>query len=71
MSLFYVDTFKGDDSNWYSPNAACVRSWLRAAGFKIIKEAFYEDLGTTPPQQRTAAVAQKIATLRIEHRLVE
>jgi len=71
ISLFYADTYKGDDSSWFVPNAACLRSWLRAAGFSITREAFHEDRSTTPPQQRTAAVAQKMAGLRVEHRLVE
>jgi len=70
LCLFYADTFKGDDSNWFIPNFACLKGWMQAAGLLVVSQAFHDVAGSPYPLQRVAGVARKIAGLRIEHRLV-
>jgi tRNA (mo5U34)-methyltransferase len=70
LCLFYADTFKGDDSNWFIPNFSCLKGWMQAAGLKVVSQAFHDVPDSPYPLQRVAGVARKIAGLRIEHRMV-
>lgn len=36
VCLSYPNTYKGA-SNWFVPNAACLRSWLEATGFDVVE----------------------------------
>jgi tRNA (mo5U34)-methyltransferase len=37
IAYFTSGAFAKDPSNWYIPNAACLREWLQASGFSDIK----------------------------------
>jgi len=69
ICLFYAGTFRGDDTNWFIPNAACLKGWLETAGLKLIVQKFHEVDTPEPPAQRMGGIAQKVAGLRVEHRL--
>jgi tRNA (mo5U34)-methyltransferase len=69
LCAFYANTFVGDDSNWFIPNFACLRSWMEAAGLRIIQQSFHI-VPSDPRVERVGGVAQKVAGLRVEHRLV-
>jgi tRNA (mo5U34)-methyltransferase len=71
VCLFYSRTYKGDDTNWFIPNPACLRGWMEAAGLRVVHDFFHDDASTNPPQQRTGGVARKVGAPPIEHRLVE
>jgi tRNA (mo5U34)-methyltransferase len=66
ISGFYSGKFKGDDSNWFIPNPACLRGWFQAAGYKVIVEKLHD----FPPDQRIGGVAQKVGAPPIEHGIV-
>lgn len=70
LCAFYANTFVGDDSNWFIPNFACLSGWMEAAGLRIIRHALHVER-SDPRIQRAGGVAQKVAGLRVEHRLVE
>jgi len=36
ITLFYSGSYKNDPSNWYIPNAICLRAWLEATRFKVL-----------------------------------
>lgn len=67
VCLFYADAFKGDHSNWFIPNFACFRQWLRAAGMEIISHGFHDVPSMPFPQQRVGGQARKAGGTRIEH----
>lgn len=70
LCLFYAETFKGDDSNWFIPNFSCLKGWMQAAGLMVVSQAFHDVANSPYPVQRVGGVARKIAGLRIEHRMV-
>ena len=65
MAAFYAGTFKGDDTNWFVPNPACLRGWFQAAGYKVVVEKLHD----FPPNQRIGGIAQKLSAAPVEHRL--
>jgi 2-polyprenyl-3-methyl-5-hydroxy-6-metoxy-1,4-benzoquinol methylase len=69
LTLFYANTFKADDTNWFIPNFACLKGWLAAAGFEIERHSFYEVPESNPPLQRVGGVARRVAGLKVEHRV--
>lgn len=69
LTLFYANTFKGDDSNWFIPNYACFKGWIEAAGLELIRHGFYEIPDGDLPLQRIGGVAHRVSGLKIEHRV--
>jgi tRNA (mo5U34)-methyltransferase len=69
LALYYADTYKGDDSNWFVPNFTCLKGWLETAGLEVVRHSFLEARGK-PPLQRVSGVARKRRGLRTEHRRV-
>jgi tRNA (mo5U34)-methyltransferase len=65
IAAFYSGTFKGDDTNWFIPNPACLRGWFQAAGYKVIIEKLHD----FPPNQRIGGIAQTVSAAPIEHRV--
>ena len=66
LTLFYSNTYKADDSNWFIPNFACLKGWLATAGLEIEWYSFYE--ARNPPlQQRVGGVARRVAAIKAEH----
>jgi tRNA (mo5U34)-methyltransferase len=37
VTLFYPGTFKNDDSNWFIPNATCLRAWLESNHDEVVR----------------------------------
>jgi tRNA (mo5U34)-methyltransferase len=70
LCLFYADSFKGDDSNWFIPNFSCLKGWMRATGLSVVSHGFNDVPDSPYPLQRVGGVARKVAGLRIEHRTV-
>lgn len=70
LTLFYAGTFKTDDTNWFIPNLACIREWLKAAGLTMRSHYLYAPTGTLPPIQRAGGIAHKTGAPSIEHRTV-
>jgi SAM-dependent methyltransferase len=68
VALFYSGTYKGDDSNWYVPNVACIRNWLQAAGLELIRHHLGTNPQLTPPLQRIGGMARRTKQPLIEHR---
>jgi tRNA (mo5U34)-methyltransferase len=48
-------------SNWFIPNVACLKGWLRASGFEVLEINSMSFPDKVPPQQRTAGIARKIS----------
>jgi tRNA (mo5U34)-methyltransferase len=69
LTLFYANTFKADDTNWFIPNFACLKGWLQTAGLEIESYGFGEVPESDPPLQRVGGVAHRVAGLRVEHRI--
>jgi len=70
LCAFYANTFCGDDTNWFIPNLACLSGWMECAGVRIVRHALH--IAPSDPRiERIGGVAQKVAGLRVEHRLVE
>ena len=69
LTLFYANAFKGDDSNWFIPNYACLKGWMEAAGLEIIRHAFLEVPEGDLPLQRVGGVARRVSGLKVEHRV--
>jgi tRNA (mo5U34)-methyltransferase len=68
VTLYYADTYKRADSNWFIPNFACLRGWLETAGFDIVRHGFLESPKDDPPGQRVLGVARKVGSgVRLEH----
>jgi tRNA (mo5U34)-methyltransferase len=65
IAAFYSGTFRGDDSNWFIPNPACLRGWFEAAGYKVVIEKLHD----FPPNQRIGGVALKASASPVEHRV--
>lgn len=63
ITAFHAGTFKGDDSNWFIPNPACLRGWFQAAGYQVVVEKLHD----FPPDQRIGGVARKVSAPPIEH----
>lgn len=70
LAAFYANTYCGDDSNWFVPNFLCLKGWMEAVGLGVISHSFHSEQ-SDPRTQRVGGVAQKVAALRVEHRLVE
>jgi hypothetical protein len=70
LAVFYPGTFKGDDTNWFIPNLACLRAWLQAAGLTMRSHYLYAPPATSPPIQRAGGCATKIGDAPLEHRTV-
>jgi len=68
LAAFYAGTFKADDTNWFIPNLACLREWLKAAGLTMRSHYLYAPPETSPPIQRAGGLATKIGAPPIEHR---
>jgi tRNA (mo5U34)-methyltransferase len=66
LCAFYSGTYRGDDTNWFIPNPACLRGWFQATGYRVIRE----HLNDVPPHTRIGGVAEKVSVPPIEHRLV-
>lgn len=59
ITLCYPRRFKSQE-NWFVPNAACLNSWLMAAGFQEMQTAhLVDDQNASPPMQRILASARK------------
>ena len=70
VALFYAGAFKSDDTNWFVPNLACLREWLKAAGLSMRSHYLYAPPATSPPIQRVGGLATKTRVPPIEHRTV-
>ena len=68
LAFFYPGTYKGDDTNWFVPNLACLRAWLQAAGLRMQSHYMFAPRGTSPPIQRAGGCAIKTGGSPIEHR---
>jgi|SRR5258708_507415 SAM-dependent methyltransferase len=62
ITLFYPRTYKGDGSNWFVPNLACVRAWLDAAAMELVTHGEWNEY----PYQRMFGTARKIKGRKIE-----
>ena len=62
LTLFYARTYKGDITNWFIPNLACVRQWLEASALELLSHGTAE----SHPFQRMFGVARKRKGARIE-----
>lgn len=56
ICLSYPNSYK-NSSNWFVPNATCLRGWLKASGFEVIKMEEYISNGS----QRLFGYARKIS----------
>jgi tRNA (mo5U34)-methyltransferase len=66
----YPNRFK-DGSNWFIPNLACMESWLRACGLKVVSMKTWESDAPPFGGQRLIGVAERVAQHvgEIEHPL--
>lgn len=65
LTFFTNSAYAGDWSNWFVPNAACLREWLRATGFKDI------EVHTSPQNSRAYGHAVRDSAYQeVEHALV-
>ena len=55
ITLFYSDRYKGDKTNWFVPNLACIREWLHSSGFELTSHEFWDSY----PNQRMRGTAKK------------
>ena len=55
ITLFYADRYKGDKTNWFIPNLACILEWLRSSGFELTSHGFWD----SHPNQRMFGTAKK------------
>lgn len=69
LTLFYANKFKGDDTNWFIPNYACLKGWIEAAGLEIIRHTFLEVPDGSLPLQRVGGAARRVSGLKVEHRV--
>ena len=68
LALFYSGSYKGDDTNWFVPNLACVKEWLKAAGLELKRHWVLSRNDVTPPVQRLGGVVEKVGGSPVEHR---
>jgi len=68
LAMFYSGNYKGDDTNWFVPNLACLKEWLRASGLELKRHWVLSKSDVTPPLQRMAGVAERIGSPPVEHR---
>lgn len=70
LCLSYPGVYKGV-SNWFVPNLACIRSWLAASGFSLLRHDFYHNPAASPyPHQRLWGTAAKKMVPVKEHPIV-
>ncbi len=69
VCFFVEDNFLGDKSNWFVPNGACLKAWLKRTGFECDK--LWTKAGgaaaTGEPRSNTRFVARKFSQPEPEH----
>ena len=67
LALYYPGKYKGDDSNWFVPNLACLRGWLSAVGLDLKRHAVLSRIQEPLPLQRVGGMARLVGPPPIEY----
>lgn len=65
LSIFYSDGYKGSDENWFVPNEACVKAWLKGTSFSLLSSSLEHD----GAHQRMRVNARKQSGVRVDNRV--